>query len=133
MFISTLLAATLFAGPVAPVADPVDGARAYVAALVDHDPSEVPLHPRATRVEAGLQTGFSGEQIRTDLRYGPQYRVIAGVRDAEYRTEGDVVVADYLLDVALLGIPLTTVRIHETFAFEDGLIRRIVADIALAP
>jgi hypothetical protein len=114
-------------------ADPADHAVAaaarYVAALVDHDPSDVPLHPAATRVENGVRTGFSGPQIRLDLRYGPQYRVIQRVRDERYRRDGDTVVADYVLDVGA-GVRLASTRVHETFELTDGLIRTITADIA---
>ncbi len=108
----------------------IAGARAYVAALADHDPSDVPLHPRATRVEAGLQTGFSGDQLRADLRHGPQYRVVRGVSDETYTVRDDgVVVAGFTLDVGVGPVGLTTARVHETFRYSDGLIREIVADI----
>ncbi len=110
----------------------VDGARAYVAALADHDPSEVPFHPDATRVEAGLPTGFSGDQLRADLRFGPQYRIIRAVSDETYRVRGDgVVVAEFTLSVGAGPIGLTTARVHETFRYDDGLIREIVADIRI--
>lgn len=110
----------------------VDGARAYVAALVDHDPSAVPFHPDATRVEAGLPTGFSGDQLRADLRYGPQYRIIRGVSDETFRVRADgVVVADFTLSVGVGPVGLTTARVHETFRYESGLIREIVADIRI--
>lgn len=110
----------------------VDGARAYVAALADHDPSAVPFHPRATRVEAGLPTGFSGDQLRADLRFGPQYRVIRAVSDETYRVRGDgVVVAEFTLSVGVGPVGLTTARVHETFRYDDGLIREIVADIRI--
>ncbi|NWJ70086.1 hypothetical protein HX744_06005 [Pseudonocardia sp. ICBG1122] len=110
----------------------VDGARAYVAALADHDPSEVPFHPDATRVEAGLPTGFSGDQLRADLRFGPQYRIIRAVADETYRVRGDgVVVAEFTLSVGAGPVGLTTARVHETFRYDDGLIREIVADIRI--
>lgn len=129
------IAATLaLTGAAAPSCDDtcrVDAARAYVSALVTHDPVDVPLHPEATRVEAGLPTGFSGEQIRADLRFGPQYRVIQRVRDEFYAVDGDVVTADFVLDVGLPGLPLTSARVHETFTLDTGQLRTIVADIAL--
>lgn len=110
----------------------VDGARAYVAALADHDPSAVPFHPDATRVEAGLPTGFSGDQLRADLRFGPQYRIIRAVSDETYHVRGDgVVVAEFTLSVGAGPVGLTTARVHETFRYDDGLIREIVADIRI--
>lgn len=110
----------------------ISGARAYVAALADHDPSDVPFHPGATRVEAGLPTGFSGDQMRADLRHGPQYRVIRGISDESFTVRGDgVVVADFTLDVGAGPLGLTSARVHETFRYDDGLIREIVADIRI--
>lgn len=106
----------------------IDGARAYVEALATHDASAVPLHPEVTRVEAGIQTGFSGEQIRFDLEHGPQYRVIEEVRDARYTADGDTVIADFTLDLVA---PVVGARVHEVFTFEGDQIRTIVADIAL--
>lgn len=124
------LPATASADPGCDDACRVAGARSYVEALVSHDPAQVPLHPRATRVEAGLQTGFSGPQIRRDLRFGPQYRVISAVHDERYVVREGVVVADYVLDVGLGPVPLTRARVHETFAFDGAQIRTVVADIA---
>lgn len=109
----------------------IDGARAYVASLVSHDPAAVPLHPEATRLEAGLQTGFSGEQIRTDLKLGPQYRVIRDVAEQHYTVRDGQVVADFVLDVGIGSAGLTTARVHETFSYDDGSISAIVADIAV--
>jgi hypothetical protein len=106
----------------------IGAARAYVEALASHDASAVPLHPKATRVEAGIQTGFSGEQIRFDLENGPQFRLIEEVRDAQFRAEGETVVADFELDLVA---PAVGARVHEVFTFEGEQIRTIVADIAL--
>ena len=106
----------------------IGAARAYVEALASHDASAVPLHPEATRVEAGIQTGFSGEQIRFDLEHGPQFRLIEEVRDAQFRAEGETVVADFELDLVA---PAVGSRVHEVFTFEGEQIRTIVADITL--
>jgi hypothetical protein len=106
----------------------IGAARTYVEALATHDASAVPLHAEATRVEAGIQTGFSGEQIRFDLENGPQYRVIEDVRDARFTTDGETVVADFELDLVA---PAVGARVHEVFTFEGEEIRTIVADIAL--
>ena len=125
-------AAPALAAPDCEDACRVDGARAYVAALADHDPSDVPFHPEATRVEAGIPTGFSGDQMRADLRYGPQYRVIRGISDESYTVRGDgVVVAEFTLDVGAGPLGLRTARVHETFRYDGGLIREIVADIRI--
>jgi hypothetical protein len=118
----------------APADHQIAAAASYVAALVDHNPSSVPLHPTATRVENGVPTGFSGPQIRFDLEHGPQYRVIQRVRDERYRRTGATVTADYLLDIGVgVGAQLATARVHETFELVNGLIKTIVADIAATP
>lgn len=98
---------------------------------MSHDGSQVPLTGDATRVEAGLKTGFSGAQIAADLTNGLQFRVIQAVRNERCTAAGDVVTADYVLDVGVLGIGLAASTIHETFEMQDGKIHRIVADIAL--
>ena len=106
----------------------IDAARAYVEAVASHDAAGVPLHRDATRIEAGIQTGFSGEQIRFDLEHGPQYRLIKAVRDARFTTEGETVVADFALELVA---PVVGSRVHEVFTFSGDEIRTIVADIAL--
>ncbi|MEV6769382.1 hypothetical protein AB0N05_12235 [Nocardia sp. NPDC051030] len=105
-------------------------ARAYIDALVSHDASAVRFAPDATRVEAGLQTGYSGPQLSRDLEHGVQYQVIQGIRDIQMTETGDVVTARYLLDSGVAGIRLMTVDITETFDIPDGTIHTIVATIA---
>lgn len=105
-------------------------ARAYLDALLSHDASAVSFAPDATRVEAGLKTGFSGPQMARDLTSGPQYRVIQGIRGLEMSEQGDVVSTRYLLDAGVAGVRLMTVEITETFEIPDGSIRAIVAHIA---
>ena len=104
-------------------------ARSYIDALVTHDASAVPFAPDATRVEAGLKTGFNGAQLRWDLDHGPQYRVIQGIRDLELSEGNGVVSARFLLDAGFAGAKLMTVEIAETFEITDGSIRTIVAHI----
>lgn len=105
-------------------------ARAYIDALISHDASAVRFAPDATRVEAGLKTGFSGSQMTWDLEHGPQYRVIQGIRDLEMSESGDVVSTRYLLDAGIAGTRLMTVEIVETFEIQDGSIHAIVAHIS---
>ncbi|MFC9787293.1 hypothetical protein [Rhodococcus sp. NPDC127528] len=104
-------------------------ARAYIDALISHDPSAVRFAPDATRVEAGLKTGFSGPQMTRDLARGPQYRVIQGIRDLVMSESGDVVSTRYLLDAGIGRTRLMTVAIDETFEISDGAIRAVVARI----
>ena len=105
-------------------------ARAYIDALVSHDASAVLFTPDATRVEAGLQTGFSGPQLTNDLNHGIQYRIIQGVRDLVVKEVGDTVHTRYLLDAGVGPQRLMTVEIVESFTFENGAIDRIVATIS---
>jgi hypothetical protein len=104
-------------------------ARAYLDALVSHDASAVPFAPDATRVEVGLQTGFSGPQLSADLENGLQYRVIEGIRDLTMSESGDTVTTHYLLDTAVAGVRLTTVEITETFVIPVDAIQTIEATI----
>lgn len=107
-------------------------AMAYLDALVSHDASAVRFTPDATRVEAGLQTGYSGPQLSNDLEHGVQYQVVQRIREVRLSESGDVVTARYLLDSGVAGIRLMTVDIAETFAMTDGAIHTIVAAITPA-
>lgn len=109
----------------------LEGARSYIRALVTHDSSDVPLHPRATRVEQGIKTGYSGRQLRADLAHGPQYRLIGGVHDVHDEVVDGVVHTDYALDVGTADARLTTVRVRETFTYDEAAIRTITARIYL--
>lgn len=111
----------------------LDAAHSYIRALVTHRSADVPLSPEATRVEAGVQTGFSGPQIRADLAHGPQYRVIRGVRDEHDHVVNGTVHTNYLLDVGLGPVGLTTARVSETFTFDGRGIRTITAHISVVP
>ncbi|MFE3292556.1 hypothetical protein [Rhodococcus sp. NPDC059234] len=104
-------------------------ARTYIDALVSHDASAVKFAPDATRVEAGLKTGYSGPQMSADLEHGLQYRVIQDIRDLEMSESGNVVSTKYLLDSGIAGTQLLTVEITETFEIPDGTIHAIVAHI----
>lgn len=102
---------------------------AYIEALTSHDAADVPFAPDCTRVEAGIQTGYSGAQLTHDLDTGPQYQLVQRIYDVRLSTAGDVVTARYHLDSGLAGQRLVTVGITETFDIPDGTIHRIVADI----
>ncbi|WP_067898685.1 hypothetical protein [Nocardia vaccinii] len=104
-------------------------AMAYIDALTSHDAADVPFAPDCTRVEAGIQTGYSGTQLTHDLDTGPQYQLVQRIYDVRLSTAGDVVTARYHLDSDWAGQRLVTVDITETFDIPDGTIHRIVADI----
>lgn len=108
--------------------DRIAAACAYIDALVSHDASAVPLAPHAVRYELGVKTGRSGEHIRRSLERGPQFRVIAGVRDVTAWREGDTVRTHYLLDTSVLGLGLVVAEVAEDFLVPaDGAIHRIDA------
>ncbi|MQY25231.1 hypothetical protein NRB56_07870 [Nocardia sp. RB56] len=104
-------------------------ARSYLDALVSHDASRVPFAPDCTQVEAGIQTGYSGPQLTTDLEHGAQYDLVQSIHDVRLSTAGDVVTARYLLGSGIAGVPIVTVDITETFVVTDGEIQRIDATI----
>ncbi|MBU3065849.1 hypothetical protein KO481_30545 [Nocardia sp. NEAU-G5] len=104
-------------------------AMAYLDALLTHDASNVPFAPDCTRVEAGIQTGYSGPQLTHDLDTGPQYQLVQRIYDVRLSDTGSVVTARYHLDSGIAGQRLVTVAITETFDIPDGSIHRIVADI----
>lgn len=102
-------------------------ADAYLRALLTHDGASVQFHPKAVRYEAGIKTGFSGRHLTRSLTHGPQFRLVAGLREHEWSVEGDNVIVDYLLDAQVFGRRLKPLRIHEVFVIpvEDPRIRRI--------
>ena len=112
-------------------------ADAYLDALLSHNASAVPFAPDVLRVENGLVTGRTGEEIRTDLNTSGKYKIITGLRDRKY-TEGgpsaDGTVTenvDYRLDVGVVGTTLLTVRVRERFDVRCGQITYINATIGL--
>ena len=114
----------------------IAAADAYVQALLSHDASNVPLAADAHRVENGLVTGVSGADIRFQLDYGPQYRIITAIRDLTWTVTGDTVLGDYLLDTAVPGVPvrLATAHVVETFTIPaDTEIHDINATITATP
>lgn len=96
----------------------IQAARAYVDALVDHDPSKVSLHPDCTRVELGVRTGRNGRHIARSLARGPQFRLIHRVSDFEAAVDGHSVSTRYLVHVrpkiARLAAPVS-----EKFVVDD--------------
>lgn len=103
----------------------IEIADAYLKALLSRDGASVPFHPKATRREAGLRTGFSGAHLTRSLNSGPQYRLVKGISDKKWSIDGDNVTVDFLIDVRGLPKPL---KVHEIFTIpaDDPRIRRIV-------
>ncbi|GAC85456.1 hypothetical protein GP2_035_00300 [Gordonia paraffinivorans NBRC 108238] len=106
-------------------------ARAYVDALVSHDPSGVSLHPDCTRVEFGLKTGRNGPHIARSLARGPQFRVIHRISDFTATVDGHTVSTRYVVHVRPKALKLGA-EVSETFVVDDeNRIRAIVARFGL--
>ena len=101
----------------------IDAANTYLAALVSHDGSAVPLHPDAWRIENGSQSGDGAENIRAGLS-SPIMYVITGIRDLRWYADGTDVVAVYLLDT----ITSPTYIVERFRVDDDGLITEIEAN-----
>jgi hypothetical protein len=113
----------------------VDTARAYLAALVSHDGSNVPLAPQAWRVENGHGSGDSGAEIASALAAEIMH-VVAGVRDELWIVEDETGVVFYTLDVDLGRLPnaapdapKSAKRLGERFRVVDGMVAEIEAVI----
>ncbi|WP_430331912.1 3'(2'),5'-bisphosphate nucleotidase CysQ [Rhodococcus sp. ACT016] len=103
-------------------------AREYIDSLVTHDASKVRLARHCHRYENGQRTGDSGDEIRSMLETGGQYRPISAVRDLEFREWGTDVVARFLLDMNA-GRDTLTVAITEHFSIPSAEIDAITAII----
>jgi len=107
-------------------------AQAYIDALVTHNADDVQFAPNCTRVEVGLKTGFSGNQLRRSLNRGLQYRVISSTTRPDYTVEGDEVRARYdLVTKPSLAGRRVAAHLDEVFVIpaDDGRIHRIRASI----
>ncbi|MCX2928952.1 hypothetical protein ORI20_01605 [Mycobacterium sp. CVI_P3] len=110
----------------------IAAARAYIEALASHKADDVPFAPDCTRIEFGIKTGFSGEQMRRDLNRGPQYRVIKEITEPEFTVNGDEIRAKFeLVTKPKLAGRRVAARIDETFLIPvaDGKIHHIHATV----
>ncbi len=111
--------------------DLIAAAKAYVDALVSHDPSAVPFHPDCVRIEMGAKTGRSGDHLTRSLARGPQYRVIHRISDFTPRVEGPVVHVSFYVHVQPKPLGLAA-RVTESFEFDDdGRIVKIIAKFGI--
>ncbi|MEE3853225.1 hypothetical protein VZC37_23005 [Gordonia sp. LSe1-13] len=105
----------------------VAAARAYVDALVSHDPSHVSLHPECTRIELGLKTGRNGPHISRGLRRAPQFRLIHRISEFDADVDGHMVSTRYWVHVRPKALGLAA-HVTESFVVDDeNRIRAIVA------
>ncbi|GAB20335.1 hypothetical protein GOEFS_111_00010 [Gordonia effusa NBRC 100432] len=106
----------------------IKAARAYVDALVSHDPSSVPLHPDCIRTELGVRTGRNGDHIARSLAKGPQFKLIHAISEFDASVDdAGVVHTTYWVNVHPKPLRLAA-KVIESFEFDDsGRIRVIVA------
>ncbi len=94
----------------------IAAAQSYIDALVSHDGDAVPFASGCTRIEQGIENGFSGNHLRRSLNRGAQYRFIADTTPPDYRIVGDRVHAAYdVLTKAAFGGRRLAARVTETF------------------
>lgn len=107
----------------------VEPACAYLAALLSHDGSKIPIAIDAWRLEQGVNTGKSGKVIQDDMSKS-YFNFIKGLRDIRwFVSSDDEVIAYYVLDIEdAPGIKATMVA--ERFKVDDGLITEIEAVFA---
>ena len=99
----------------------IEAANKYLAALVSHDGSDVPLRDDAWRQENGGDVLTGGDNIRAALS-NPIMFVITGIHDLRWYADGDDVVAVYFLDT------VAPTYIFERFAVDNaGFIYQIDA------
>lgn len=113
----------------------IDVASKYLAALVSHDGSQVPLAPNAWRVENQHNSGNSGPDIAAALGIEIMH-VITGLRDQSWYVEDDTAVVFYTIDVDLGRLPnapadaaKSAKRLGERFRVYDGMVAEIEAVI----
>ena len=112
--------------------DRIAAADSYIDALASHRADQVPFAPGCVRIEVGLKTGFSEDQLRRSLNRGPQYRVIEATTDRRFRIDGDQVHATFtVVTKATLAGRRVVADVDETFLIPaaDGQIHHIRARI----
>ena len=102
--------------------------RAYLAALVSHEASAVPLAADAWRVENGADTGATGAAIATSLE-SPVMKAVAGIEDVSWFAEHDQAASFYTLRVQA-GERRGSCRIAERFRVRDGELIEIEAVVS---
>ena len=103
-------------------------ARAYVASLVSHDASAVPLHDEVWRIENGAPSGDGADALRTSLE-SEIMGTIRGIDDEQWFADGDSAAVFYTLH-ARVGADDMFMRIAERFRVVDGRLAEIEAVFA---
>ncbi len=106
----------------------VEAARAYLAALVSHDASAVPLAPDVWRIENGKNTGDGADGLRGSLE-SEVMQTVQGIEGERWFAAGDAAAVFYTLR-ARAGERDMFVRIAERFRVVDGRLVEIEAVFA---
>ena len=106
-------------------ADVLAAAKAYVAALVSHDASAVPLLDGVWRIENGKITGDGGDALRKSLEAEIMHTV-QGISEQRWFAGADSAVVFYTL-LARVGDSDMLMRIAERFRVVDGCLAEIEA------
>ena len=109
----------------------IAAAQAYLASLVSHDASAVPLADRVWRIENGKNTGDGADALRKSLESEIMHTV-QRISDARWFASGDSAAVFYTL-YARAGASSLPVRIAERFRVVGGRIAEIDAIFAPIP
>lgn len=98
---------------------------AYLASIRSHDGSKIPLAPDAWRIEQGVNTGTTGDEIKKAMSKDYFVNYVEGLRDIRWFVSGDdEAIAYYVLDIK--GAPgIESTMLAERFKVDDGLITEI--------
>ncbi len=106
-------------------ADVLAAAKAYIAALVSHNASAVPLADRVWRIENGKTTGDGADVLRKSLE-SDVMQAVQGISDERWFTSSDSAAVFYTLH-ARAGDRDLFMRIAERFRVVDGRLVEIEA------
>ncbi len=112
-----------------PRADVLAAAQAYVASLVSHDPSAVPLHDDVWRIENGAPNADGADALRAALA-ADVMGTIQGIGDESWFAGGDGAAVFYTLTARVSDTTDMQVRIAERFRVVDGRLAEIEAVFA---
>jgi hypothetical protein len=102
-----------------PRGDVLAAAQAYVASLVTHDPTAVPLHDDVWRIENGAPSGDGADALRAALA-SDVMGTIQGIGDETWFAGGDGAAVFYTLTARVSDTAEMQVRIAERFRVFDG-------------
>jgi 3'(2'), 5'-bisphosphate nucleotidase len=98
----------------------------YLASLLTHDASNIPLAPQVRRIENNRLNADGAAALRKDLETSSKYKVIRGLRDKQLYVAGDDVFAIFTVDAGLGALgQIASGRTFERFRIIKGQITQI--------